>query len=154
MEKELAEQSERLKELSRSKAEIERLKREKDQLREDIGLEKEKEFSDKLKEEQKRIQLHVEEANTLKLKDREKVIEDLKNQLDEAKRRADQGSMQMQGEVQELEIESILRGLYPLDENGGEEGPARGRHLTNGAQRAGCGLRQDLLREQAHEKLR
>jgi hypothetical protein len=116
MQKELGEQSEKLKELNKSKAEIERLKREKDQLREDIALEKEKEFSDKLREEQKRIQQVVEEANTLKLKEREQIIEGLKGQLEEARKKAEQGSMQLQGEVQELEIESILRGMHPLDE--------------------------------------
>jgi hypothetical protein len=32
------------------------------------------------------------------------------------KRKAEQGSMQLQGEIQELELENILRNLYPYDE--------------------------------------
>jgi hypothetical protein len=54
--------------------------------------------------------------NILKIKEKEKIIEDLKAQLDEAKRKAEQSSMQLQGEVQELELENLLRSLYPGDE--------------------------------------
>jgi hypothetical protein len=39
----------------------------------------------------------------------------MKEQMDEMKRRAEQGSMQLQGEVQELAIEDILRGFFPYD---------------------------------------
>jgi hypothetical protein len=52
----------------------------------------------------------------LKLKEKEKVIEDLKEQIEITKRKAEQGSMQLQGEVQELELEHILRSYYPFDQ--------------------------------------
>ncbi|MBI3794934.1 MAG: DUF2130 domain-containing protein [Nitrospinae bacterium] len=50
------------------------------------------------------------------MKEKEKIIDDLKKQIEEAKRTAELGSVQLQGEVQELEIENVLRTLYPYDE--------------------------------------
>lgn len=112
---ELEEKSARLKDLNKTKAEIERLKREKDELADKISMEKEVEFSSKLNNEKQKIRRLVEDETLMKMKEREKVIEDLRLQLDEAKRKADQGSMQLQGEVQELAIEEFLKKNFPLD---------------------------------------
>lgn len=51
----------------------------------------------------------------LKLKELEKQLEDQKKLADEMRRKADQGSMQLQGEVQELLLESIIRENFPFD---------------------------------------
>ena len=51
----------------------------------------------------------------LRMKEMEKQIEDQKKLVDEMKRKAEQGSMQMQGEVQELLLENLLRGSFPFD---------------------------------------
>ncbi len=56
-------------------------------------------------------------ADERQLKDaeREKMISDMKRQIDDLKRKAEQGSMQIQGEVQELALESMLEAAFPLD---------------------------------------
>ncbi len=51
----------------------------------------------------------------LKLKELEKQLEDQKRLAEEMKRRADQGSMQLQGEVQELALEKLLQEAFPFD---------------------------------------
>jgi hypothetical protein len=51
----------------------------------------------------------------LKVAEKEKVIADMQRQVEELKRKADQGSQQLQGEVQELELESLLRERFPRD---------------------------------------
>jgi hypothetical protein len=51
----------------------------------------------------------------LKVKEMEKQLEDQKKLVDEMKRRAEQGSMQLQGEVQELILEEQLRSYFPFD---------------------------------------
>lgn len=58
----------------------------------------------------------IEQESFLKLKEKEKIIDDLKIKIDEAKRKAEQGSMQLQGEVQELEILKMLQDFHPIDE--------------------------------------
>ena len=50
----------------------------------------------------------------LKVKELEKQLEDQKKLADEMKRKSEQGSMQLQGEAQELILEELLR-LYPYD---------------------------------------
>ncbi len=73
-----------------------------------------------LDEERQKIRLKTEmemlEASRLKDKEKDKVIEDLKNALTEAQRRASQGSQQLQGEIQELDLEETLRQKFPLDQ--------------------------------------
>ena len=116
LQKELDAKSIQVKELNKSKAEIEKLKREKDELREAVNLEKEKEFSIKLKEEKLKIQQIAEEANSMKVKELEKQVEDQIKLAQEMKRKAEQGSMQLQGEIQELELQRLLSEQFIYDE--------------------------------------
>jgi hypothetical protein len=51
----------------------------------------------------------------LKVKELEKQLEDQKKLADEMRRKAEQGSMQLQGEVQELLLETILKEHFPFD---------------------------------------
>lgn len=51
----------------------------------------------------------------LRVKELEKQLEDQKKLADEMKRKAEQGSMQLQGEVQELILEELLRNAFPFD---------------------------------------
>jgi len=55
------------------------------------------------------------EAERLKLAEKEKVISDLQLQITALKQKAEQGSMQLQGEVLELDLESQLAGAFPYD---------------------------------------
>ena len=51
----------------------------------------------------------------LKVKELEKQLDDQKKLADEMKRKAEQGSMQLQGEAQELILEELLRNYFPFD---------------------------------------
>ncbi len=64
-----------------------------------------------------RLQTAEEIAETQRLKDREKdkMIDDLKKSLEDAQRKATQGSQQLQGEILELDLESTLKSLFPMD---------------------------------------
>lgn len=115
LQKELNEKTSQVKELNKTKAQIEKLKREKDELRDQIVLEKEIELSEKLKNERIKIKKQVDEESNLRIKELEKQLEDQKLLADEMKRKAEQGSMQLQGEVQELALEEILNSLFPFD---------------------------------------
>lgn len=108
--------SEQLKELHGTKAALERFRRETQERESAIILQKEQELTQRLEEARLSISEQVRQENFLKIKEREKVIEDLKNKLDDARRKAEQGSMQLQGEIQELEIIEMLREFHPSDE--------------------------------------
>lgn len=69
------------------------------------------------KEEESRTSLKETEYQ-LKLKELEKQLEDQRKLAGEMKRKAEQGSMQLQGEVQELLLEEMLRDYFPYDSIG------------------------------------
>ena len=112
---ELNQKSLQVKELNKSKAEIERLKREKDELESTINAKAEQIFNEQLKAEREKIQKQSFDFNELRLREKEEQLNSLRNQLQEAQRKADQGSMQLQGEVQELAIEEWLFEQFPFD---------------------------------------
>lgn len=115
LQKELDDKTEQVKELNRSKAEIERLKRDKEELRDKIELEAQQKINATLAEEKEKIRKAEAEKAQLNISEKDHVINQLKEQLAEAQRKAEQGSMQLQGEVQELAIEEWLSAQFPLD---------------------------------------
>lgn len=66
------------------------------------------------KQETERFNLKDTEYQ-LKQKELEKQLDDQKKLVDEMKRKAEQGSMQLQGEAQELILEELLRDYFPFD---------------------------------------
>ncbi len=56
-----------------------------------------------------------ETEHQLKVKELEKQLADQKKLAEEMKRKAEQGSMQLQGEAQELILEELLRNTFPFD---------------------------------------
>jgi hypothetical protein len=115
MQNELNLKQEQLKELNRTKAEIEQLKREKDMVKEQTLMEAEKALSIKLNEERDKIKKLEQDRTELTIKELHKQLEDQKRLTEEMKRKQEQGSMQLQGEVQELAIEEYLMAQFPLD---------------------------------------
>jgi len=61
------------------------------------------------------IRKTVAEEQGLKLKEKEKQIEDLRRALEDAKRRSELGSQELQGEVLELDIQTALERQFPHD---------------------------------------
>ena len=112
---ELDDKSTKLKELNKTSAELEKLKREKDELEENLKAEAEKQLSERIVAERQKISKEESDKNELKLKELEKKLADQKNLTEEMKRKQEQGSMQTQGEVQELAIEEWLAEKFPLD---------------------------------------
>jgi hypothetical protein len=95
-------------ELKNKEAEIEltvqkQLQKDREKLTEDIRKIEEQKTANKETEYQ------------LKIKELEKQRDDQKKLADEMKRKAEQGSMQTQGEVQELLLEEMLRTAFPFD---------------------------------------
>lgn len=80
---------------------------------------RELELARRLDEERKKLQEVIEErfleAARQKELEKDKQISDLKRLLEDAQRKANQGSQQTQGEVRELELENTLRELFRDD---------------------------------------
>src|SRR3989338_3448806 len=74
----------------------------------------------KNEEERKKIydetSKRIIEEHELKDKEKDKQMNDLKKEINEWKRKAEQGSQKLQGEVLEQELEQILREQFSTDE--------------------------------------
>jgi hypothetical protein len=64
---------------------------------------------------QARAKAEAEQALMLKVQEKEQTILGMQKQIEELKRKSEQGSQQLQGEVQELQLEALLRGSFPHD---------------------------------------
>ncbi|MCT7597460.1 DUF2130 domain-containing protein [Aliarcobacter butzleri] len=115
LQKQLEEKSNQVKELNVAKAQIGQLQREKEEMESSIMAKAELALNEKLKLEKEKIQKVTDEQNELKLRQKDEQLRQLQEQLQIAQRKAEQGSMQLQGEVQELAIEEWLKEKYPFD---------------------------------------
>lgn len=116
LEKELQEKTEQLKEFNKLKAEKSRLEREKETLADEIKAKTEEEFNIKLAQEKQTLQQNAQKKYELKIIELE---EKLKAQVELTKQmqeKQEQGSMQLQGEAQELGIENYLKENFKLDD--------------------------------------
>ncbi len=83
-------------------------------LQRQLMKEREKLKEQLLKEETERVSLKEQEY-LLRTKELEKQLEDQKKLADEMRRKSEQGSMQLQGEVQELLLQELLLATFPFD---------------------------------------
>lgn len=103
------------------------LENEKDKLR----LNLERDFIYRQQEMEKTIRSQYTRQQDFLRLEYEKKLNDQKNLIEEMTRKMEQGSMQMQGEVQEIAIENYLRENFPTDEV---------MDIKSGARGADCSL--------------
>ena len=115
LKEELDRKSEQVKEFHKAQAEIERLTREMGEAASKAEADAQRKLNEMLAAEREKIQKDEEDRQTLKIREKDHLIEQLKKQMVDMQRKAEQGSMQVQGEVQETAIEEWLAGAYPLD---------------------------------------
>lgn len=87
-----------------------------EEARQAFELEKQRQLDaerNKIREEA--VKAYTEERR-LKEAENAKLITDMRHQIEVLKRKAEQGSEQIQGEVLELELEELLKSEFPLDE--------------------------------------
>ncbi|HMO15661.1 MAG TPA: DUF2130 domain-containing protein [Pirellulaceae bacterium] len=111
----LKQRDEKLAEAQKAQAELIRKQRELDDAKREIDLTIEKRVEESLVAVRDKAKLEAEEGLKLKVAEKEQTIFSMQKQIEELKRRAEQGSQQLQGEVQELELEGTLRTKFPRD---------------------------------------
>jgi len=92
-----------------------RKQRELDDAKRELDLTVEKRVQDTMSTMEASVRQRIEEETRLKMAEKDKLITDAQRQVEEMKRKMEQGSQQLQGEVQELELESLLRAKFPSD---------------------------------------
>ncbi len=106
---------EKLSEAQKAQAELIKKQRELDDAKREIDLTVEKRVQEGLNATREQARKEAEEQMKLKVMEKEQTITSMQKQIEELKRKAEQGSQQLQGEVQELALEDLLRSKFPFD---------------------------------------
>jgi hypothetical protein len=121
-ERELAELQEVLKvrdaklaEAQQAQAELIKKQRELDDAKRELELTVEKRVQEGLGDVREKAKREAEEGLKLKVMEKDQTIASMQQKIEELKQKAEQGSQQLQGEVQELELENLLRAKFPFD---------------------------------------
>ena len=105
----------KLAEAQKAQAELIRKQRELDDAKRELDLTIEKRVQADLSAERDKAKKEAEEELKLKVMEKDQTITAMQRQIEDLKRRAEQGSQQLQGEVQELELEALLTAKFPRD---------------------------------------
>ena len=115
LEKTLTENNAKLAEAQKAQADLLRKQRELDTKIREADLSVEKRVQEGLAATREQARKEVEGELKLKVAEKEQTISSMQKQIEELKRKAEQGSQQLQGEVMELELEGLLRARFPRD---------------------------------------
>lgn len=107
--------NQKLAEAQKAQAELLKKQRELDDAKRELDLTVEKRVQENLTEVRTQAKREAEETERLKVAERDQKIASMQRTIEELQRKAEQGSQQLQGEVQELELESLLRAKFPYD---------------------------------------
>ena len=134
----------KLAEAQQAQAELIRKQRELDDAKREINLTIEKRVQAVLTSERDKAKLEAEEGLKLRLAEKEEKIASMQRQVEELKRKAEQGSERLQGEVQELALEATLARQVPARPyRARAEGGIRRRRLAARDRSARSTLRHD-----------
>jgi len=105
----------KLAEAQKAQAGLIKKQRELDDAKRELELTVETRVQESLTETRDQAKKEAEESMRLKVAEKEQTITSMQTQIEALKRKAEQGSQQLQGEVQELELENLLSIKFPYD---------------------------------------
>ena len=105
----------KLVEAQKAQADLLRKQRELDDAKREVELTVEKRVQAGLAATREQAKKEAEDGLKLKVLEKEQTIASMGTQIEELRRKVEQGSQQLQGEVQELELEALLVAKFPRD---------------------------------------
>lgn len=111
----LQDRENKLAEAQKAQAEFLRKQRELDDAKREIDLTVESRVQEGLTAVRDKAKQEVEQSLKLKVLEKEEQIASMQRQIEDLKRKSEQGSQQLQGEVQELELEALICANFPHD---------------------------------------
>lgn len=116
LKEQIAEKEKKLEEAHKAELAFRKKMRELEEQKKNIELE----IARKLDEEREKIRQQTleifSEQHRLKDLEKDKIINDMRKTIEELKRKSEQGSMQIQGEVLEISLEELLKTKFPTDD--------------------------------------
>lgn len=105
----------KLAEAQNAQAELIKKQRELDDAKRELDLTVEKRVQESLNDVRTSARREAEDGLKLKVLEKDQTIASMQHKIEELKQKAEQGSQQLQGEVQEMDLESLLRAKFPID---------------------------------------
>lgn len=115
LQKIVADKDVKLGEAQKVQAELMRKQRELDDARRELDVTVEKKVQESLVAVRHKAKQEAEDSLKLKVTEKEEPISSMQRQIEKLRRRAEQGSQQLQGEAFEIELEAVLRAKFPRD---------------------------------------
>jgi hypothetical protein len=115
LEEESRRKTAQLQDLQKKELELLRERNELEQRTKNIDFEIEKRLLEDRKKLEQDITSREKEVFDLRLKEKELQLDSMKKTIEDLKRKSEQGSMQTQGEAQELVLEDKLKEFFPFD---------------------------------------
>ena len=111
----LQDRDHKLAEAQKAQAELLKKGRALDDAKRELELTVEKRVQNGLSDVRSQAKREAEDGLKLKVMEKDQTIASMQQKIEELKQKAEQGSQQLQGEVQELELENLLRTKFPFD---------------------------------------
>ena len=144
----------KLAEAQKTQVDLLRKQRELDDARRELDLTVEKKVQESLTVVRDKAKQEAEGVLKLKVLEKEEQIASMQRQIKELKRRAEQGSQQLQGEVLELELEfASSREVSKGHHRAGRQGRIWGRRVAKRHRASGATLWIDTMGIKADQKL-
>jgi hypothetical protein len=115
LQEELGKNKTKLADAQKAELDLRKQKQSLEEEKREFELEKQRAIDAARAQIQEKAQKDAAEEFRLKTAEKDKLISDMQRQVEELKRKAEQGSQQLQGEVQELDLETTLRSAFPKD---------------------------------------
>lgn len=115
LEEESRRKSQQVNDLQKKEMELLRERNDLEQRAKNMDVEIEKRLLEERKKMEQDITAREKELSDLRLKEKELQLDGMKKTIEDLKRKSEQGSMQTQGEAQELVLEDKLREFFPFD---------------------------------------
>ena len=112
----LAEKALKLKDAENMELALRKKARELEEKERTMALELQRKWDEEREKMIQQIKLDAQEEARHKLQEKDKQMDQLKKALEDANRKAEQGSMQVQGDAQEAHLKNVLQSAFPMDQ--------------------------------------
>ncbi len=131
LQEQIKEKAERLEKSQKQELELRKQQRQLEEDKKAFELESSRKLDAERQKIREKVGRELGESHRLKDAEKDKQLTDMRGQIEELKRKAEQGSQKIQGEVLELELEQLLKDEFPFDEINSVSSGIRGADISH-----------------------
>ncbi|MBU0660989.1 DUF2130 domain-containing protein [Patescibacteria group bacterium] len=109
------EKEEKIRNMQVQELELRKQKREIEEKEKSLKFELQRQLDEEREKISKQVKEEASEESRLKIAEKDKQMEQMRSTIEDLKRKSEQGSMQIQGDVQENDLKMLLQQHFPMD---------------------------------------